>query len=109
MLRNIPLATVFYEIHFDCPYTQLNATFIRTKVKDDRLGRLIKSPIFVVQKAAAPNNGVEFHQKSIDVIRYCLDTLNDDVRWREMLPGGRWCLHGDIVKGFGTGQADHYM
>ena len=82
MLRNIPLATVCYEIHFDCPYTQLNATFIRTKVKDDRLGRLLKSPIFVIQKAAAPKNGAEFNQKSIGVIRYCLATSYDDVRRR---------------------------
>ena len=79
-------------------------------VKNGWLGCILKSPIFVVQKkAAAPKNGVEFHQKSIDVIRYCLDTLYDNVRWREMLPGGRWCLHGDIVKGFGTGQANQNM
>ena len=68
------------------------------------LGRILKSPIFVIQKAATPKNGVEFCQKSIGVIRYCLDTLYDDVRRHGMLPGGLWCLHGDIIL-----KADHYM
>ena len=77
-------ATVFYKIHFhfDSPYTQLNATFTRTKVKDDLLGRLLKSPIFIVQKAAASKNGLEFRQKPIGVIRYCLATSYDDVKRR---------------------------
>ena len=62
MLRNIPLQKVFYKIL--------------------QLGCLLKSTIFVVQKAAAPKNGVEFCQKSIFVIRYFLATLYDDVRCR---------------------------
>ena len=49
-----------------------------------RLGRLLKSPIFVVQKAAAPKNGVEFRHKSIGAIRSSLATLYDDVRRRAM-------------------------
>ena len=105
-------ATVFYKIqfHFDRPYTQLNTTLTRTKVEDDRHGCLLKSLIFVIQKASTPKNGKEFRQKSIGVIRYCLDTLYDDMRRHRMLPGGLWCLHGYIIlKGFGTGQADHYM
>ena len=40
----------------------------KTKVKTEWLGRLLKSPIFVVQKAAAPKNGVEFRQRSIGVV-----------------------------------------
>ena len=32
----------------------------RTKVENDWLGCLLKSPIFVVKKASAPKNGVEF-------------------------------------------------
>ena len=32
----------------------------RTMVKNDWLGRLLKSPIFVVQKAAAPKKGCDF-------------------------------------------------
>ena len=41
----------------------------RTKVQNDQISQLLKSPIFVVQKAAAPKNGVEFRQKSIWAIR----------------------------------------
>ena len=37
----------------------------KTKIKSDWLGRLLKSPIFVVQMAAAPKNGVKFRQKFI--------------------------------------------
>ena len=47
----------------------------KTKVETDRLGCLLKSPIFVVQKAAAPKNGVEFRHKSICAIRSSLTTL----------------------------------
>ena len=54
----------------------------------DLLGCLLKSPIFVIQKAVATKNGVEFRHQSIGVIRYCLDMSYDDVRRREMLPGG---------------------
>ena len=64
------------------------------------LGRLLKSTIFVVQKAAAPKNGVEFRQKSIFVIRYFLATSYDDVRCRTTLPksscSGGWCLKGNM-------------
>ena len=34
----------------------------------------LKSSIFVVQKAAAPKTGVEFHQGSIGIIRSSLAT-----------------------------------
>ena len=65
---------------------------------------------FFVQKAAAPQNGAEFRQKSIGVIRYCLATSYDDVRRHAMLPksscGGGWCLNGDLVKGFGTDKSN---
>ena len=40
----------------------------------------LKSPIFVVQRAAAPKNGVEFRQKSIGAIRCGVATSYDDVR-----------------------------
>ena len=95
MLRNIPLATVCYEIHFDCPYTQLNATFIRTKVKDDRLGRLLKSPIFVIQKAAAPKNGAEFCQKSIGADRCSLARLYDDWQRQPDVYEANWNRQAD--------------
>ena len=52
----------------------------KTQIESDQLGCLLKSPIFVEQKAAAPKNGVEFHQESIGVIRYSLATLYDDVQ-----------------------------
>ena len=51
----------------------------KTKVKSDWLDCLLKSPIFVVQKAAAPKNGVEFRHKSIGANRYCLATLYNDM------------------------------
>ena len=41
------------------------------------LGCLIKSPIFAVQKAIAPKNGVEFRQGSICAIRSSLPTSCD--------------------------------
>ena len=52
----------------------------KTKVESDQLGRLLKSTIFVVQRAAAPKNGVEFRQKSIGAIRCSVATSYDDVR-----------------------------
>ena len=50
--------------------------FSRTTTKDVWLGRLLKSPIFIAQKATAP------HQKSIGVIRCSLATSYNDVRRR---------------------------
>ena len=52
----------------------------KTKVESDQLGRLLKSTIFVVQRAAAPKNGVEFRKKSIGAIRCSVTTSYDDVR-----------------------------
>ena len=45
------------------------------KVKSDQLGRLQKSTVFVIQKAAEPKNGVEFGHKSIVAIRSSLAML----------------------------------
>ena len=56
----------------------------KTQIESDQLGCLLKSPIFVVQKAAAPKNGVEFRHKSIGANRSSLATLYDDVRRRAM-------------------------
>ena len=44
-------------------------------VKELNVEEVQKSPIFVVQKAAAPKNGVEFRQRPIDDIRCSLATL----------------------------------
>ena len=52
----------------------------RTKVENDWLGCLLKSPIFVKQKAVVSKNWVGFCQKSIGVIRCTLATSYDDVR-----------------------------
>ena len=41
----------------------------KRKFESVQRGRLLKASIFVVQKAAAPKNGVEFCQRSIGVIR----------------------------------------
>ena len=54
----------------------------KTKVESDQLGRLLKSPIFVAQKAAVPKNGVEFRQKFNGFIRFSLATLYNNVRCR---------------------------
>ena len=51
-------------------------------VKSVQLGRLLKSSIFVVQKAAAPKNVVVFCQNSIGAFRCSLATLYDDGRHR---------------------------
>ena len=58
----------------------------RTKVENDWLGSLLKLPIFVVQKAAPPKNGVEFRQMSIDVIKCSLTTSYDDMQHHATLP-----------------------
>ena len=69
--------------------------FIRnkTKVESVQLGRLLKSSIFVVQKAAAPRNGVEFHQRSIGALRCSLEF----VWWVVVVVGGGgggwWCVN----------------
>ena len=49
----------------------------KTKVKSDRLGHLLKLPIFVVQKAAGPESDVEFRKKSIGAIRFSPVTSGD--------------------------------
>ena len=54
----------------------------KTKIESDWLGRLIKSPIFVVQMAAAPKNGVEFRQKFIWAISCSVATSYDKIRHR---------------------------
>ena len=51
----------------------------RTKVENDRLGCLLKSAIFVIQKAVATKNELDFFQKSIGVIRYRLATSYYDM------------------------------
>ena len=38
----------------------VNGLLTRTKVENDRLGRLLKSAVFVIQKAAAPKNELNF-------------------------------------------------
>ena len=43
---------------------------------------LLKSPIFVIQKADAPKNGIEFCQKSIGALRCSLATSCDEWRRR---------------------------
>ena len=62
---------------------------------------LLKLPIFGVQKAATPKNGVEFRQKSIGAIRCGLATSYNDVRCdiallltnHRFLGGGGWVVH----------------
>ena len=49
-------------------------------IEKDRLGCFLKLPIFIVQNAAAPKNGVEFCQKSIGDIRCSLATFYDVTR-----------------------------
>ena len=46
----------------------------RQCLKEVNVKEALKSSIFVVQKAAAPKNGVEFHQVSIVVIKSSLAT-----------------------------------
>ena len=55
-------------------------------VKELIIEKALKTTIFVVQKAAAPKNGVEFCQKSIGVIRCSLATSCNDVRCCVTLP-----------------------
>ena len=38
----------------------VNGLLTRTKVENDRLGCLLKSAIFVIQKAVAPKNELDF-------------------------------------------------
>ena len=55
-------------------------------VKELNIEEVLKSPIFVVQKAAAPKNGVEFCQGSNGTIRNILTTLYDVARLLLMVP-----------------------
>ena len=43
---------------------------------------VLYSQFFVAQKAAAPKNGIEFHQKSIGAVKSSLATSYDDWRRR---------------------------
>ena len=51
-------------------------------VKEVDVKRVLKSSIFVVQKATAPKSGIEFRQGSIGAIRSSLATSYDAVRRR---------------------------
>ena len=51
-------------------------------VKELNIDEVLKSPFFVVQKAAAPKNGVEFRQQFNGAIRTSLTAPYDDVRRR---------------------------
>ena len=55
-------------------------------VKELNVEEVLKSPIFVVQKAAAPKTGVEFRQGSIGTIRSSLATSHDASRRRARSP-----------------------
>ena len=61
-----------------CTYTCSNEVMLTF------LGRLLKSSIFVVQKAAAPKNGEEFRQRSIGTIRISLATSYNVWQHREV-------------------------
>ena len=55
-------------------------------VKELNIEKALKSSIFVVQKAAAPKNGVEFRHGSNGIIRSSLATSHDVLRRRAMSP-----------------------
>ena len=55
-------------------------------VKELNVEEVLKSSIFVVQKAAAPKNGVEFRQGSIGTIRSSLAMSCDLARRRARSP-----------------------
>ena len=70
----------------------------------------MKSPIFVVQKAATPKR----LGRILLEVHWCHQILSsyidEDVRHRLKVPvvvvgGGGECLNGDLVIGFGPGQA----
>ena len=52
----------------------------KTNVESVQHVRLLKSSIFVVQKAATPKNGLEFCQRPIGAIRCGLATSYNDVQ-----------------------------
>ena len=76
----------------------------KTKVESDQLGSLLKSPIFVVQRAATPKNGVEFRQKSNGAIRCSVAIPYEDVRHRTtsvpLLTNQKFVVGGCSVIGF---------
>ena len=51
-----------------------------SRLRSVQLGCPLKLSIFIIQKAAATKNGVEFSQKSIDFIRCSQATAYDDVQ-----------------------------
>ena len=67
-------------IYQTCCKTESSAESVLAVGSSLFLRFLLKLPIFGVQKAATPKNGVEFRQKSIGAIRCSLATLYDHVR-----------------------------
>ena len=61
-------------------------------VKELNVKEVLKSPIFVAQKAAAPKTGVEFRQGSIGAIRSSLATSYEVWRRRAALQKNRNAL-----------------
>ena len=57
----------------------------KSKIESVWFGRLLESPMFVIQEASTTKNGVEFCQKYISVIRCNLATSYNDVRRRATL------------------------
>ena len=57
----------------------------------------LKSSTFIVQKAAAPKSGVEFHQDSIGTIRNSLATSCDVSRRRARVEGDFRPIREDFV------------
>ena len=66
---NIPIPSWYNDLLFN--------EFVDDVVKEVGIKEALKSSIFVVQKAAAPKNGVEFCQRSIGAIRHSLATSYD--------------------------------
>ena len=83
----------------------------KTKVEIDWL---LKSLIFVVQRAAAPKNGLEFPQRFIGAIRCCVATSYDDVRSRAtlvpLLTNQKFVMVGiKLILVIGFSQAKHQV
>ena len=68
-------------------------------VKELNVEEVLKSPIFVVQKAAAPKNGVEFRQGSNDTIRSSL-AMSCDVPRRRARFSNSWSFLNGLLNHF---------
>ena len=76
---------LIFDIHINPHFCFVDLFYVQFFLVNSSYFKIVlKSPIFVLQKPAAPKNGVEFRQKSICAVNCKLTTMYND-RWRSKL------------------------